>query len=848
MVKPPEGFERLAEEYPFEPKSLELGSNRMSYLDEGEGQTVLMLHGNPTWSFYYRKLILGLRDRYRVITPDHIGCGLSSKPQDYDYRLQNHISNLEKLIEHLGLDDITLVMHDWGGSIGMGYAVNHPEKIKRLVIFNTAAFLSSKIPPSINLCKTPLLGEFIIRGLNGFVGPAVRLNYGTNMPERFTDDVRYGYLFPYRSWYDRIAIHRFVRDIPMKKSHRTWELIKSIEEKLPLLRHIPAQIIWGMKDFCFNEHFLKRWTEIFPSAELHRLEDAGHFVVEDAHEKILPLMLDFLEKNRQAGKNWNIAVPFSREAEKSPKKTAVVHQNGEKYTGITFEELERKSNRLANGFSRMGISHGTRALVMIRPGIPFVVATFALFKAGAVPVFIDPGMGITSLVNCVKQVECSAFIGITQAHIMRLFFKKEFQSIDKLVTIGRKFLWGGETYGDLLEKGADDFSPVFVEKNDTAAIIFTTGSTGTPKGVVYTHGMFNTQLEVIRENYSVTDNDVDLSAFPLFALFAVALGMKSVIPDMDPTRPAKVNPSNIVNAVNEQAVTFTFGSPAIWESVSAWCVENNVALPSLTRVLMAGAPVSKDIHHRLLTGILPENGETHTPYGATEALPIADMTGGEALKETAALTAQGKGICVGRPVKGADIKIIRLSDDAISEWDGNLPLKTGEIGEIVVRGDMVSPAYYGLPEKNLLAKIRDGKEVWHRMGDIGYFDDKGRVWFCGRKDHRVVTKNGNLYSVCCEAVFNAHPAVFRTALVGLGDRPNQRPVIIVELKKGEDFSDKRKIKDEILELGAENRITAGIRELMFHKEFPTDIRHNAKIFREKLKVWAEDKLPRTEPK
>jgi len=847
MVKPPEGFERLAEEYPFEPKSLELGSNRMSYIDEGEGRPVVMLHGNPTWSFYYRNLVLGMRDRYRVLAPDHIGCGLSSKPQDYDYCLQNHINNLEKLIEHTGLDDITLVMHDWGGSIGMGYAVQHPEKIKRLVIFNTAAFLSSRIPLSINLCKTPLLGEFIVRGLNGFVGPAVRLNYGTNMPERFTDAVRRGYLFPYRSWRDRIAIHRFVRDIPMKKSHRTWELMKSIEEKLHLFRRIPVQIIWGMKDFCFNEHFLKRWTEIFPSAELHRLEDAGHFVVEDAHEKIIPLMLDFLEKSRKAGKNWNIAVRFSGEAKKSPKKTAVVHQNGEEYASITFEELERKSNRLADGFSRMGITNGTRTLVMIRPGIPFVTVAFALFKAGAVPVFIDPGMGVTNLANCVRQIECSAFIGVTQAHMMRLFFKKEFKSIDKLVTIGQKFLWGGETYDGLLEKGADIFSPVFVEKHDTAAIIFTTGSTGPPKGVVYTHGMFNTQLDIIRENYSVTGNDVDLSAFPLFALFAVALGMKSVIPDMDPTRPAKVNPSNIVNAVNRQGVTFTFGSPAIWEKVSAWCVEKDLALPSLARVLMAGAPVSEEIHRRLLTGILPENGETHTPYGATEALPIADITGAEVLKETASLTAQGKGICVGRPVKWAEIKVIRLSDDAISEWNESFPLKTGEIGEIVVRGDMVSPAYYGLPEKNRLAKIRDDKKFWHRMGDAGYFDEKGRLWFCGRKDHRVATKNGILYSVRCEAVFNAHPAVFRTALVGIGDRPNQRPVIIAELKKGEYFSDKRKIKEEILALGAENRLTADIGDLLFHPEFPTDIRHNAKIFREKLKVWAEDKLPPTEP-
>ncbi len=289
-------LESIKSEYPFAPRTLELDGNSYSYLDEGTGEPILMVHGNPTWSFYYRKLVSGLRDRFRVIVPDHIGCGLSSKPQNYSYTLKNHIKNLSRLIEKTGINGITLVMHDWGGAIGMGYAVENPGMIKRLVIFNSAAFVSRRIPPSISFCKIPILGEIAVRGFNGFVGSAVNLSFGTAKPERFTNEVKRGYLSPYLSWHDRIAVHRFVKDIPMKRSHQSWELLKSIEGKLSKFSHTPATLIWGMKDFCFNEHFLNRWMEILPNAEPHRLKDAGHFVLEDAHEKIIPIIADFIKR------------------------------------------------------------------------------------------------------------------------------------------------------------------------------------------------------------------------------------------------------------------------------------------------------------------------------------------------------------------------------------------------------------------------------------------------------------------------------------------------------------------------------------------------------------------------
>lgn len=281
--------------YPFSSHFLQLEKFRYHYLDEGSGETLLMLHGNPTWSFYYRNLILGLKDSYRCVVPDHMGMGKSDKPQDYPYTLSRHIDNLEELVDHLGLDDITLVVHDWGGAIGMGYAVRHPERIRRLVIFNTAAFLSQEIPLSLSLCRVPGVGAVAIRGFNAFARCAIR--WACTKQERMTKEVQAGYLEPYDSFANRIANLRFVQDIPLGPETPSYAVVQHIEENLKLFQNHPVQIIWGAHDFVFNDYYLKRWQEIFPQAEVNRMEDAGHYVVEDTHEQILPMMKEFLQKN-----------------------------------------------------------------------------------------------------------------------------------------------------------------------------------------------------------------------------------------------------------------------------------------------------------------------------------------------------------------------------------------------------------------------------------------------------------------------------------------------------------------------------------------------------------------------
>jgi haloalkane dehalogenase len=276
--------------YPFQTARLQLPGGAMSYVDEGSGPPVLLVHGNPTWSFYYRRLIAALSPAHRVIAPDHMGCGLSDKPQAYPYTLSTHIDNLGRLIDHLDLPQLDLVVHDWGGAIGMGWAVRHPERVRRIVVLNTAAFLSPRLPLRIAVCRYPVFGDLAVRGLNAFAGAAI-----TQAVERpMAPDVRAGFLYPYGSWADRVAIQRFVRDIPMSPAHPTWAVVDGIDRDLVNLRRHEMLILWGGKDWCFSDYFLAGWLARFPDAQAARFDDAGHYVLEDAHERIVPRVVGFL--------------------------------------------------------------------------------------------------------------------------------------------------------------------------------------------------------------------------------------------------------------------------------------------------------------------------------------------------------------------------------------------------------------------------------------------------------------------------------------------------------------------------------------------------------------------------
>ena len=541
--------------------------------------------------------------------------------------------------------------------------------------------------------------------------------------------------------------------------------------------------------------------------------------------------------------NHNIAQTLFDSARKYPDRTGLICKRGRRYRSWTFKEMNNTADSFAHSLSGRGVKKGDRVMLMVKPSLEFITLTFALFKIGAVIILIDPGMGYKNLLRCIGQVKPEVFIGIAKAHLFKLFFPEPFRTIRISVCIGSSL----GLFGSSLSAAKAEKSPYYgklfkiadVKYDDLAAILFTTGSTGPPKGVCYDYSVFEAQLRLIRDYYCIGPADIDQPAFPLFALFSTGLGACSVIPEMNAAKPAQVDPARFISTINEHRVTYSFGSPAIWNVVSRYCLDHRIKLGTIKKILMAGAPVSGELLARTVS-IISEDAEIHTPYGATESLPIASITAKEILADTWDETRKGKGVCVGNPLPSINIKIIKISDLPIHKWDDSLLLPDYETGEIVVKGPVVTRRYDNNDRENQLAKIADGDEFWHRMGDLGFFDAKGRLWFCGRKGHRVMTGSKIMFSICCEALFNEHPAVFRSALVGIGPAGKQLPVLIVE--PHDKKTEKKALIAELREIARQHEMTRSIKHFLVHPDFPVDIRHNAKIFREKLAIWAAGEL------
>lgn len=545
----------------------------------------------------------------------------------------------------------------------------------------------------------------------------------------------------------------------------------------------------------------------------------------------------------------NVATLLHETAVRDPDGMAIAEpqardqQGRRQYRRISFRELDHDSSVIAAGLQELGARRGMRIALLVRPGIDFISLVFALFKAGLVVILIDPGMGKRHLVRCLAAAEPEGFVAISLAHAVRVLQRHRFPHARINVTVGWRWFWGGPTLSQLRTSAAPA-APCNVQSDDPAAIIFTTGSTGPPKGVLYSHGNFTGQAREIQRFYQIQPGELDLPGFPLFALFNCAMGVSTVIPVMDPTRPADVDPRNIIEAVADWKITQSFGSPALWNVVGRYCETHQLRLPTLRRVLSAGAPVPPHVIGRVRKAIHPE-GEIHTPYGATEALPVASIAGREVLEQTAAQSAVGKGTCVGHRFHGIDWQVIRIRDDAIGDIREVETLPPGEIGELIVRGSVVTRQYVTRTEANALHKIVDGSTFWHRMGDVGYLDAADRFWFCGRKTHRVVTASGTMFTTPCEAVINTHPAVYRSALVGVGTPGSQRPVIIVETwpeRRPHAAADRSQLLTQLRQLAGQHSLTRPIEDFLIHPSLPVDIRHNAKIFREKLAVWAARRL------
>jgi len=508
---------------------------------------------------------------------------------------------------------------------------------------------------------------------------------------------------------------------------------------------------------------------------------------------------------------------------------------------LTYADLDARSDAIAAGLARRGIVRGTRTVVMVRPSPEFFLLMFALFKAGAVPVLVDPGIDRRALRQCLDEAAPEAFIGIPLAQLARRLLRWA-TSARMHITTGQHAWLADATLARVEADGAGAGPQLAdTQPDDIAAILFTSGSTGVPKGVVYRHRHFVAQAAMLRDALGIAAGEIDFPTFPPFALFGPALGLTSVIPDMDATRSAKAEPRRLHAALERVGVQQLFRPPALDAALS----DDGRPLPTLRRVTSAGAPVPADVVARM-RALLPDDAGFYTPYGATECLPVAVIESRE-LECTRAATEAGAGTCVGRAVAPNEVRIIAIDDGPITHWQHASMLPDGVVGEITVAGPTATDAYFNRDAATALAKIREPQadgtsRIVHRMGDVGYLDADGRLWFCGRKSHRVRTRDGELYTEQVEPVFNVHADVLRTALVGVGTAGSQRPVLCVELRTHAAAKHWPRIEHELRELGRGHVHTAGIAHFLRHPGFPVDIRHNAKIGREALAAWAATKV------
>ncbi|MGL5394026.1 MAG: olefin beta-lactone synthetase [Shewanella sp.] len=576
----------------------------------------------------------------------------------------------------------------------------------------------------------------------------------------------------------------------------------------------------------------------------------------------------------------NICRHLKQAAHHIPHHLAVAVQlgKGKSLANLTYQELDfisldKQSDAIAFALNAHGLTRGMKAVLMVTPSLDFFALTFGLFKAGIIPVLVDPGMGIKNLKQCFIEAAPDAFIGIPKAHIARRLLGWGKGSVKHLINVDgnpsglagalSRVLTGAPSLASILLSTAKssaaklpeqvEYPMALLEHDEMAAILFTSGSTGTPKGVVYSHGMFEAQIQALKQDYGIAHGERDLATFPLFSLFGPALGMASIVPEMDASKPITANPEFLFAAIEKYQCSNIFVNPALLERLGRAGEQTESKhqhkLSSVKRVISAGAPATIASIARF-SKMLSDGVPVLNSYGATESLPIS-MIASDELFTTTQVTDNGGGICVGRAIDGVSIEIIAITEDNIPEWDNGLRLNAGEIGEIVVTGPMVSQSYYRRETATTAAKIwdRERQTFRHRMGDLGYLDDSGRLWMCGRKAHSVdATQGGQFakryYSIPCERIFNTHPNVKRSALVGIkvkgqGGASEIEPLICIELDQSLVCNKSAQLYQELMAIAEQYSHTQGIRRFLIHPDFPVDVRHNAKIFREKLAGWAQ---------
>jgi len=782
------------------------------------GDTVLCLHGNPTWSYLWSRLLRELDASCRVLAPDHLSMGFSEDVGPRRYR--DRIEDVADLLDALDVrGPVWVVGHDWGGAIAMGLAVHHPERVQGLLLANTGIGVprGRRAPALIRLAASRGLHRVVTETTSVFVRGTPLLP-----GRRLTGEQRRSLLLPYRNATARRGVAGFVADVPFDERHPSSKALGEVAERLGDV-NVPVRLVWGARDPVFDDSFAEDFRTRFVDARLHRIPDAGHLSVFET--SIAPILeAAMTDTSSTAG---HAPRPAPAEPDPAPIWARVLERvdadglavsdarTGEK---IDMAGFARKVGGYAVSLRRLGVTKGERVAVLVPPSIPMLAALYALWRIGAVPVVADKGLGLRGLGRALRSARPGVVLGPRKA-----------------LLASRALRWAPwarrlrieELEGPGVHPGHLRVEPPLPD--DPAVVVFTSGATGPAKGVRYTHRQLCAQRDALRDLYKITDEDSLVAAFAPFAVFGPALGISTGLVDVDASTPALLTAAKLEDACSMAGATLVFASPAALANVvrTSDTARAVPAFGALRLVLSAGAPVPLKVLEGV-AGLCP-SASIHTPYGMTEILPVADVS-----LEERRVAGEGVGVCVGRPVPGCRVAVVPLDGGT-----GHVPV--GVCGEVVVHSPWMSSGYDRLWHTEHAARpVVDG-DVWHRTGDLGHLDAAGRLWIEGRLVHLIETLTGPLSPVPLEVLAETVPGVGRAAAVGVGPRGLAQVVLVVELTGtgacggGVPAGMRPGLASEDLTRLLRSALApTPLAAVWVTDALPVDIRHNAKIDRSAL--------------
>lgn len=793
--------------------------------------TIVCVHGNPTWSYLWHRLIERLGDRWRVIAVDQLGMGFSDRlpsPRPYAARVRD----LADVVDALDVEgSLVMVGHDWGGAVVQGWSVAHPDRLAGLVLCNTGIAVPAgrKAPSLIRLAAAGPMTDLVGRRTRAFVDGTLGLSW-----RRVPAHMRPAFRAPYRSAADRAAIRDFVADVPFDTTHPSSAAVADVAAQLPTIT-APALIVWGAADPVFDDSFALDLAARIPHADQHRFGAVGHLAPVEADvagvvdtwltERVLAPAAAASTAGApiDPGAAPTLAyVPTWAALDQRSEDDAVAFVDGATGATTSFHELHRRVMGIARGLGELGLQPGERVAMLVPPSVDLVAAVYAVWRAGGVTVVADRGLGLRGLGAAVRGARVDWVIGAPEALAAARVLR--WAPGAYRIAAGPKPVMGAVATLDDLARSAAVLPPA-PGPDDPAAVLYTSGATGPAKGVRYRHHQLAAQRDALANTYGITGADRLVAAFAPFALYGPALGIASTIPDVDVTKPGTLTAEALGAAGASVDATIVFASPAALRNVVRTASGVDARLGRVRLALSAGAPVPvatlRDVQELIPTA------ELHTPYGMTECLPVADIS----LAQIDAAGA-GRGVCVGHPVPGAEVFVAPLG------FDASVPVVAvppGVTGEVLVRAPWVSDGY-----DRRFATERDARPLdaagrrWHRSGDVGHVDGDGRLWIEGRSVHVIHTDHGAVTPVPVEVAAERVDGVQRSAAVGVGPIGCQVLVVVVEAHTADDG-----LAPDAVARAVRAEVPHPVAAVLQVSDLPVDIRHNTKIDRTLVAAWAD---------